>query len=131
MQKRQAGRTEQQRIACLYLCNASKLVAATVLALTYQIPPSPPDHAEDWIPLLEQGVSIAAVDYLDFNASAYNALVLDPALVLDNPLALTLIQNTLPILALGQSGAHLLEILAGVETTTVGTQVAPVSAFTG
>ncbi len=111
------------------LCNASKLVISLILSLAYQIPPSPPDFAENWSPILDEVANVTVIDYLDHNTSTYTALVLDPALVLDSTLTTSLTQNQIPILALGQSGAQLLEILAGVETTSIGTQSHYVDGF--
>ncbi|MFX1475485.1 MAG: M28 family peptidase, partial [Promethearchaeota archaeon] len=111
------------------LCDASTLVVSTILALTYQVPPSPHDRAEEWSPLLANVISTIVVDYIDFNESAYTALILDPALNLDETLTATLTQYNLPILALGESGARLLEILADIETTTTGTQTHFIDGF--
>jgi hypothetical protein len=104
------------------LSNVSKLVISTILSFAYQVPPSPPDFAEDWHSQFEGVASVTTIDYLDPNTSTYHVLILDPNLCVDDSVAITLVEHQVPLLALGQSGAKLLEILADVERTVVGTQ---------
>ncbi len=112
------------------ISNASKLVTSAILSFAYQIPPNPPDFSEEWITHLDDVASVTTVDYLNQNFSAYKALILDPNLRIDDSLTTTIVEYQLPILALGQSGANLLEILADVETTTVGAQSQFIDGFT-
>ncbi len=111
------------------LLNITRLIIATILALTYHLPPTPPNYLAQWYPTLSPSNNITLTDYLDPSLHQYQTLVLDPGFTIIPINALRLVNLSIPILALGKAGCQLLHELTMTSTTSRGTQSLGVEGF--
>lgn len=120
--------TETQ-CSMINLLNTTRLIIATILALTYHLPPTPPNYFAQWYPTLFQSGNITLTDYFDPSLHQYQALVLDPGLTITSIYAKRLVNLSIPILALGKAGGQLIHELTMTATTSSGTQSLQVEGF--
>jgi hypothetical protein len=111
------------------LQNASRLIAATIIGLAYNIPSQPSNHISEWMPSLSLSAQTNVIDYLALSEGNYSAYVVDPALNIDSALANELLQLNCPLLALGKAGASLMQLTAGAPITGNGTQSLNVTGY--
>lgn len=113
----------------LNIVNSTHLVIATVLALAYQCPPTPPNKSGEWFPIFSQVASLTLLDYVDPTLSQYPALILDPAIAVDSQITNHLTNLSRPVLALGRAGSQLVQHLTGSTGTSNGVQSLQVHGF--
>ncbi|MFX1564806.1 MAG: M28 family metallopeptidase, partial [Promethearchaeota archaeon] len=103
------------------LVNTTQLILGLVLDFAFDVPPTPPNNSEDWVPLFEEIAHITITDYLDPRLWQYQALIIDPLLLIDAVMVQHITQFSLPLLALGNGGALFLHHSASLTITNIGT----------
>ncbi|MFX1564235.1 MAG: M28 family metallopeptidase, partial [Promethearchaeota archaeon] len=117
------------RCSSVNLKNASRLLAATIISLAYNIPSQPDNYIEEWIPHLGLSAVVTVIDYLDVTEDNYSAYIVDPALHIDYNLANDLLQRNCSMLALGRAGASLMHLTTGGFIAENGTQTLNVTGY--
>ncbi len=117
------------RCSSTNLQNASRLLAATILSLAYDIPPQPSNYISEWMPSLSSTASVTVIDYLDISEGNYSVYVIDPALNINSGLSLNLLELNCPLLALGKAGASLMQFAAGLPVSECGTKSLNVTGY--
>ncbi len=102
------------RCSLTHIRNVTQLLIATILGLTYEVPESPINFAEEWMPPLNEFADIVLVDYLNYTATNFSLQILDPALSTTQSFLDVLSYTMIPTLALGQAGAYLLQNLTSI-----------------
>ena len=104
------------------LVNATKLIMGLIIDLAFTLPPSSPTNAGAWVPVFSQVANISVTSYLDPSLSTFDALVLDPLINIDAQFLSFLTKLSIPMVTLGQAGAHFLQNALSISFTTQGTQ---------